>query len=210
MKKRNYTIIITVLIMVLIAVFLLVFLSNNKETTNRLEEEENKEQINILKPEEEVYEMEIVPEATGTPAVSEELVSYSFDDNEEVERMLNAEDLKRIAFAIAERFGSYSNQGKFGNINDLKIYMNEEMENWANNYVTKESEKEYSGEYYGITTTALAGKVSSFNDKDASILISTRRKEVSGTKENIFNQDIKINFKKIDSDWKVSGIYWEK
>lgn len=209
MKKRNYAIIITVLIMVLIGIFLLIFLSNNKEdviTPNK----DNNQQTNILEPEEKAYEMEKVPESMDIPAVAEEVVSYNFNSEEEEERLLTAEDLKKMAFAIAERFGSYSNQGKFGNIIDLKVYMNEEMKDWADDYVAEEREKEYSGEYYGITTTALSGEVLTFNNDTADILINTRRKEVSGTEETVFDQDIKISFEKTSSDWKISGAYWQK
>jgi hypothetical protein len=84
------------------------------------------------------------------------------------------------------------------------------MENWANSYVARESEKEYSGEYYGIITTALSGKVLTFNEYSSEIMINTRRKEITGAEENIFHQDIKIDFEKTNNDWKISGIYWEK
>lgn len=209
MKKKNLTIIIVVLLMILIGIFLFVFLSNNKEGFNNKNNEE--EIINTDNNRNNSYEMELVPEATDVPAVlDEEVITYTFNEEEEAERVLTADDLKRIAFAIAERFGSYSNQARFGNIIDLKAYMNEEMADWADRYVAKESEKEYTGEYYGITTTALAGEVLTFNEDFASIMVNTRRKEVKGEEETVFDQDIKISFEKTNFDWKVDGIYWQK
>jgi hypothetical protein len=203
-KKTKIIIAIIVILLVLIGVFLVLINSQktNPEVPKDVNEEiELKNEIN--------KETEPAPENTQKPANQEEPIVYTFNEEEEAQRETNKEDLKQIAFAFSERFGSYSNEGKFGNISDLKIYMTDSMKSWADNYIEEQSEIEYTGNYYGITTTALVGEVTEFNSDSASVTVTTKRKEIKDNQENIYNQDIIINFNKVGDEYQVNGAYWQ-
>jgi hypothetical protein len=203
-KKTKIIIAIIVILLVLLGVFL-VFI--NLQNSNQEEPRDVNEELEIKNELEQ--ETKPAPKNTQEPANQEEPTVYSFDEEEEAQRETSEEDLKQIAFAISERFGSYSNEGKFGNISDLKIYMTNSMKSWADNYIEEQSEIEYSGIYYGITTTALVGQVTEFNNESASATVTTKRKEVKDNQESIFNQDIIINFNKVGDEYKVDGAYWQ-
>ena len=122
---------------------------------------------------------------------------------------------KQLASIFVERFGSYSNQSSFSNINDLKMLMSKKMQRWAENYVREQKEQAQAADiYYGITTKAVAGEVEEFDDDagKAVILVRTRRREALGTTVNIsnaYNQDALITFVKEDGAWKVDSAVWK-
>lgn len=131
------------------------------------------------------------------------------------ENKVTEEDLKRMAASFAERFGSFSNQVNYGNINDLRIFMSVKMKNWADRFIKKETAKNVnSGIYYGITTKAIAEQVNQFNDDSgrAQITVSAQRREAVGALGNAvgFQQDIIINFIKENGIWKVDSAVWQK
>ena len=203
-KKTKIIIAVVVILLVLIGVFLV--LNNLNKTNPEVPKDVNKE----TETETEINnETGPAPVNTQIPANQEEPMVYRFDEEEEAQRETSKEDLKQMAFAVSERFGSYSNEGNFGNINDLKIYMTDSMKLWADNYIEEQSEKEYIGNYYGITTTALVGEVTEFNDDSASVIVTTKRKEVKDQQENVYNQDIIINFNKVGDEYKVDDAYWQ-
>lgn len=123
-------------------------------------------------------------------------------------------DLSRMAASFAERFGSYSNQSNFKNIDDLKIFMSSRMVKWSDNYVDQlKQQGGTSSIYYGITTKAIFQEVQDFDDDvgKALILVKTLRQEATGTMSNKsdFSQDIVISFIKQGSAWKVDSANWQ-
>ncbi|MEK7202771.1 MAG: hypothetical protein AAB653_00430 [Patescibacteria group bacterium] len=128
---------------------------------------------------------------------------------------VNQDDLARIASAFAERFGSYSNQSDYGNVRDLKLFMSSKMQNWADNYISKEqAANQQTAIYYGITTKAIAAEVKQFDNESgqAEILIKNQRREATGATANAttFYQDIIIKFIREKNVWKVDNVYWQK
>jgi hypothetical protein len=202
-KKTKIIIAISIVVLVLLGIFLVIMNLNKSE----------KEPVIINEDPEIDTQLEIetqpAPENTQVPANEEEPTVYRFDEEEEAQREVTKEDLKQLAFAISERFGSYSNEGNFGNISDLKIYMTDSMKSWAEGYVEEQSETEYTGSYYGITTTSLVGEVTEFDEESASVTVTTKRREIKDNEESIFNQDIIINFNKVGNEYKIDAIYWQ-
>jgi len=141
--------------------------------------------------------------------------NYSTPDaNGENSRTWNAEDVRKMAMSFAERFGSFSNQANYENFDDLKIFMTTKMGGWADNYVAqiKKADQDRTN-YYGITTTAVAAQVQKFSDSagQADVLVTTQRREAgaNGTVKN-FNQDLLLNFVKVQKEWLVDGAFWQK
>lgn len=120
----------------------------------------------------------------------------------------------QIASSFAERFGSFSNQSDFANLEDLKILMTDKMAKWADDYMKEQREKitEIPGEYYGMTTKALNEKVVSQSDNAAQVRVATQRREATGTTANfkVIYQDILIDLVKEGDVWKVDGAYWQE
>ncbi|MFA6393906.1 MAG: hypothetical protein WCW25_03485 [Patescibacteria group bacterium] len=123
-------------------------------------------------------------------------------------------ELKRMAGSFAERFGSYSNQSDYSNIEDLMIFMTNPMKEWAKDYVAKTAGR--SGDrsiYYGITTKAVAEEVKNYDEIGgaAEILVKSQRREATGARANsrTFYQDIAIRFKKESNAWKVDAAIWQ-
>ncbi len=131
-----------------------------------------------------------------------------------IKREVDEEDLKRMAAAFAERFGSFSNQSDYGNIRDLKIFMSSRMAAWADDYIEKAIARGGdSSIYYGITAKAVTATVKRF-DVDAGraeVLVKTQRRESAGATSNTssFYQDVLIGFIKEDGAWKVNSAYWQ-
>ena len=146
---------------------------------------------------------------------NEPQVQYNhFDSTAEENRVWNAEDLRKMALSFAERFGSYSNQADYGNIEDLKIFMTPKMQNWADDYVAnlRQQDKD-NAVYYGITSVAISGEVKQFDDPagTAEVLVTVQRREVIGSSEaKVFSQNILIVFEKIKDEWKAGSATWQK
>jgi len=130
------------------------------------------------------------------------------------EREFTKDDLSRMAASFAERFGSYSNQSNFNNIVDLKLFMSEEMKEWADSYVSSQRGKQIASDiYYGITTKAVAREIREYDDDagNASVFVQTRRREATSSTSNtskVFGQDIIIRFIKEKGAWKVDDANW--
>lgn len=163
----------------------------------------------------------VVPEQTlETPKMIPKTISEEKKEEKKAvitimpKREFGEINLKILAASFAERFGSFSNQSDFGNIRDLKILMSQRMADWADDFIQGEiSKKTSSSIYYGVTTKAVFENVKEFDTTKgtASVLVSTQRKESTGTTNNStkFAQDILLNFVRKNGAWKVDSAYWQ-
>lgn len=122
--------------------------------------------------------------------------------------------LKAIAFTFAERFGSYSNQGNFSNLEALRDLMTVKMKAWADNYQATEKVKlAENPRYYGVNTQALSAEITTFDETlgRAEIIVVTQRQEAKGTPANpeVFYQSLKLQIVKTEVGWKVDSAEWQ-
>lgn len=121
-------------------------------------------------------------------------------------------NMKRVAAAFAERYGSYSNVGDFENVLDLKVYMTTSLQAWADSYVADARSKPRSSEYSGTTTRAISVDVAAFDEAagTASLVVKTQRRETGSTigSERVYYQDLKLEFMKSGESWKVNTVAW--
>lgn len=122
--------------------------------------------------------------------------------------------LKSIARSFAERFGTYSNQSNFENIEHLLPYMTERMKKWANTYLDdKRTNPVYAGIYHGITTKSLSIETVSYDTSagTAEFMIKTQRRESTGSTSNsqLTYQDVQIKFRREQGVWKVDEAWWK-
>lgn len=123
-------------------------------------------------------------------------------------------DLKAIAFIFSERFGSYSNQDNFSNLDSLRDLMTIKMRTWADNYKIEQAAAQSNNSvYYGFTTKAVSAKVEDLDETlgRAEILVTTQRQEARGDINNprIFYQSLKLLMTKNNDGWKVDEAAWQ-
>lgn len=114
----------------------------------------------------------------------------------------------RLAQVFAERFGSFSNESNFANLEELQIMMSAPMRSWSEGVITAGRQNPSSPEYYGITTIARGVKEVSSTDTTAQYVVTTQRVERTADAERIYYQDITIRLLKEASVWKVDSAQW--
>jgi hypothetical protein len=123
-----------------------------------------------------------------------------------------AEDaIKRLCKNFADRFGSFSNQSGYTNINDIKPFMSIKMQAWGDNYIKEQLSKSSSStDYYSITTKALIVNFTDQTPEKINAVVKTQRMEIKGaaTKLAISQKDLKLVLIKEGGEWKVDGATW--
>ncbi len=120
-----------------------------------------------------------------------------------------------VAQAFAERFGSYSNQSNYTNLDDLDSFMTNSMSNWVQQTYKAELQKQNPNIdiYYALETKAISSEVLNLDEGagKAEIRIKTQRQEFKNDINNprIFYQDIILNLVKQNDAWKVDGAFWQ-
>jgi hypothetical protein len=121
--------------------------------------------------------------------------------------------VRRLAMAFAERFGSYSSEGDFTNITDLRSLMTPSLQTWADRYVEEQRAKASTGAmFFGTTTRALNAEFQSFDDGagTASVTVSAQRRETSSTdaEGRVYYQDLRMVLVKQGGAWLVDSVRW--
>jgi len=120
-------------------------------------------------------------------------------------------NLKRLAAAFAERYGSYSNQGDYRNLEELRSLMTDRLARETTEFVERSrAEGIQSPEYTGITTRALVANVVLFNEEagTADVTVNTQREEIISAGTRIYYQEINLDFVQEGELWKVDSIEW--
>jgi hypothetical protein len=195
MTKRDKIIIAVLIVLVILIIALVVWWLLRSKTQPVPSGQINTNQgLNI--PEE-------LPSASlGVSDVSEPLI-----DEPELEA-----GLKAIAFAFAERFGSYSNEGNYNNIESVNNLMTVRMKAWVDNYRLQQSKLPQDSTYYGVTTKALSININTFDETSgrSEIIVSTQRQESRGDTQNpkVYYQDLKLDLVKTGEGWKIDVAQW--
>ena len=196
MSRRNIIIISAIVVLIIAVVVVIVLTLLNRPSPQP-------SLININPS--EIIVPDNLPQSSAGPSDS--------DTEATPETNLEAQ-VKTLATSFAERFGSYSNQSNFTNLNDLYSLMTVRMKTWADNYKTSQS-SQLAGQdgYYGVTTVALISKVNSLNESSgrAQVLVTTQRQEDRGGTQNpkVSYQDILIDLVKTPEGWKVDAATWQ-
>jgi len=123
-------------------------------------------------------------------------------------------ELRRLAAAFAERYGSFSNQSDFENIADLRVFMSRSMVEWSEDYVADARAKQaVSPEYYGVITRAISAEIEALDETGgmAEILVKTQRQEIlADGSETVYYQDITVDLITENQQWKVDSATWKQ
>jgi len=123
-----------------------------------------------------------------------------------------ASSVKSVAIMFAEKFGSYSNQGNYLNVNELMPLMSDTMLKWAQDQYLPKLRKDHdpAGFYYQIVTVAPVAVVTDQSDATAKVTVSAQRTETIGMNApTTFRQDLDVTMVKKDNSWLIDGAFWK-
>jgi hypothetical protein len=117
--------------------------------------------------------------------------------------------VRTLSKTFAERFGSYSNEAAFANLEDVfplmtEAYvarMQEAMESWS-----------VSQEYYAVTTHVLSVEMEMDEEAGtAQVILKTQREEAKGEVQNvsILYQDLVLDLVYTGGTWLVDRATWK-
>lgn len=116
--------------------------------------------------------------------------------------------LERVARFFTERFGSYSSDADYQNILDLKPYMTDKMEIWADDFVRVQRAAGIPNVFTSITTRVLSTPEFLIDGERATIRFTTQRVE-EGPVGDTYYQEIILVFIKKDGEWHVDTATWQ-
>ncbi|MBI5794035.1 hypothetical protein HZA87_03040 [Candidatus Uhrbacteria bacterium] len=156
----------------------------------------------------EVAEVDQVAEVTESiqdrPTVSE------LELETERETRTNTSDVTSLSKTFVTRYGSYSNEANFANLEDVLPLMSEAFASATQKMI---DEGKVPEEYYGVSTSIVTVTV---DEKDetagtAKVTITTQREEAIGSPQDttVKYQDIVLTFITEDGSWKVDSAVWQ-
>ncbi|KKW33015.1 MAG: hypothetical protein UY76_C0011G0011 [Candidatus Uhrbacteria bacterium GW2011_GWA2_52_8d] len=144
---------------------------------------------------------EVIP---SRPTISEQELE------EERETRITSADVVSLSKTFVTRYGSYSNEANFANLEDVlplaSVSFASELQNVIDTGVVPEG-------YYGVSTSIVTVTV---DEKDeaagtAQVTVMTQREEAIGSTQNVTvkYQDVILLFVKEGDAWKVDSATWQ-
>ena len=190
-RKRISIVVLILLILLLLLGWIFYVLFSGKE-------EEVDPGFSLGAVEEEV---EVIPDR---PTVSD------LELEEEREVRTSASDVTSLSKTFVTRYGSFSNEANFANLQDVLPLMSESFAGKTQELI-KESEAPL--EYYGVSTSIVTVTVESKDDTagTAQVTAMTQREEAVGSPQNITvkYQTIILTFVMEGGSWKVDSATWQ-
>ena len=112
--------------------------------------------------------------------------------------------VRQLSRTFVERFETYSNQNKNRNIDDASELATENMLS----YIASKSQAQ-SLEYQGVTTKVISMDLIDFTATGATVQIGAQVESETTTSSLTSYKNGRVELKKIDGVWKVSGLFWD-
>ena len=112
--------------------------------------------------------------------------------------------VKQLSRTFVERFETYSNQNKNRNFDDAAALATDNMAS----YIISKSQVQ-STEYQGVTTKVISMEVTAFSADTATVKIGAQVENQTSTSSQTSYKNGRVELKKIDDTWKVSGLFWD-
>ncbi len=190
-RKRISIVVLILLILLLLLGWIFYVLFSGKE-------EEVDPGFSLGAVEEEV---EVIPDR---PTVSD------LELEEEREVRTSASDVTSLSKTFVTRYGSFSNEANFANLQDVLPLMSESFAGKTQELI---NESEAPLEYYGVSTSIVTVTVESKDDTagTAQVTAMTQREEAVGSPQNITvkYQTIILTFVMEGGSWKVDSATWQ-
>ena len=118
-------------------------------------------------------------------------------------------DMKSLAMTFSERFGSYSNDGNYVNLDTLRKLSTDKLNLQLNILKAKQTA---AATYYGVTTKALSAQITSYDAGmgRAEVTVYAQRREAQGTTANptVYYQNLNLQLAKAGDVWLVDFAEW--
>lgn len=116
---------------------------------------------------------------------------------------------RTVATNFVERFGSYSTDADYQNIDDVMALATDSLQRRLTD-MSEEARRTKSDDFYGVSTHALIFTAESEAAASMTWRITTQREESIGSRANtsVRNQDIRVSMIKIGDDWLVDDFAW--
>lgn len=146
-------------------------------------------------------EQEVVPDR---PTVSE------LELEEERDVRVSTSDVTSLSKTFVTRYGSFSNEANFANLEDVLPLMSEAFAAKTQKII---DESEAPEEYYGVSTSIVTVSVDEKDDEagTAQVTVMTQREESVGSPQNssVKYQEIILTFVFEEGVWKVNSASWQ-
>lgn len=188
MSKKTKIILVIVICVIVIA-GLVTFLSLNNKAENKVDETAPPPKVNM-------------------DGEADKKIEFAPPTKEEKQ----ASSVKAVAIMFAERFGSYTNESNYININELLPLMTESMADWSRNTYLPKLKKDHdpAGFFYRVITNAPVADMVEQREATAKVRVSTQREETVGQAEpKTFLQDLVIDLVLKNNEWLVDGAFWQ-
>lgn len=152
---------------------------------------------------EEVAQMKEVEEIIPTrPTISEQELE------EERETRTTSADVVSLSKSFVTRYGSYSNEANFANLEDVLPLVSASFAAQLQNTIDTGVPPE---EYYGVSTSIVTVKVDEKGETTSQVTVTTQREEAIGSPQNtsVKYQEIVLIFVMEDESWKVDSATWQ-
>lgn len=119
--------------------------------------------------------------------------------------------LKQLAMSFAERYGSYSSDLKFKNLDDLMPFVTPAMASGMESLRSEQGQPEEEDMFQGFTTKALSFELGQVTADKATVIVNTQRLTYLGPGKdaNISYRKLELDFVKMGSEWKVDAADWK-
>jgi len=114
-----------------------------------------------------------------------------------------------VARVFVERFGSYSTESGYTNIDDVMTLTTADLQGRLQSLL-ESAQKEAQSDYYGVSTRLMASKTELSSETAVTFKISTQRQESFDSPANtsVRYQDIRVVLNKSGENWLVSDFTW--
>lgn len=112
---------------------------------------------------------------------------------------------KQVAKNFVERFSTYSNQNNNVQIDDVLLMATNKMAAWIKQQTVKQESV-----YKGVTAKVISTDLMSINGQGAEVSVGVQLVEETTSTSNTVYKYGTVNLLKVDNDWKVDGLFWEK
>ncbi len=142
----------------------------------------------------------------------EELERLDEDGDGEIDT-IDTSDLpdqpETIARVFVERFGSFSSESGYENIDDILVLATSSLQSQLE-AIADEARSQDSGAYYGVSTTVLTIEEVSASETSMSYVITTQREESIDSPANtsIRYQEIELTLVASGDTWLISSFAW--
>ncbi len=117
--------------------------------------------------------------------------------------------IKNRARDFVERFGSYSKDANYANLEELQPMITAPVAKWLEQYPRALKEKEPAG-FIGVSTFVVTQKILSSSEIRAEVMVSAQREETTVSGASRYYKDILVKMVFTGDMWKVDGAYWQQ